>query len=863
MAMKYDFKSIESKWQRHWDENHTFRTLEDHNQKKIYILDMYPYPSGSGLHVGHPEGYTATDIYARFKRMNGFNVLHPMGWDAFGLPAERYAMQTNVHPRITTEENIGTFRRQIKSLGLSYDWEREVNTTDPKYYRWTQWIFLQIYNSWFDKRIQKARPISSLVEELEREGSARLGVRNSFTAARWKQMSRKEQYDFLSDYRLAYCAEVPVNWCEALGTVLANEEIAEWTEKGYSVERRPMRQWMMRITAYADRLLNDAKDLDWPTSTMEQQRNWIGRSEGAEIEFEITGNSKRLRVFTTRPDTLFGATYMVLAPEHPMVAELTTDKQKTVAKEYIKQASLKSDLERGTEKVKTGVFTGSYATNPATHKEIPIWIADYVLLGYGTGAIMAVPGHDDRDFEFATTFGLEILTVVRSEGETNGVYTDDGTAVNSSSDELSLDGLPTSKAKQRVSEWLERKHIGGPAVQFKLRDWLFSRQRYWGEPIPIIHLEDGSAVALSAEELPLELPQLEKFQPSGTTESPLALAQDWVNVVDKQTGMKGRRETNTMPQWAGSCWYYLRFLDPHNNKSFCDSEKERYWMPVDLYIGGAEHTVLHLMYARFWHKILFDLGFLSTKEPFTRLRHQGTILGEDSRKMSKSRGNVVNPDEIVAEYGADSFRLFEMFLGPLEEMKPWSSKGVEGVHRFLNRVWRLFVNEDGTLESNITNEASTFEFERLYHQTAKKVTEDLEGLRFNTAISQMMIFLNEAMKLEKRPRLLMEKFILLLSPFAPHISEELWRVLGHGSTLAKEEWPAYDSAKAIDQEVEVVFQINGKLRSKTLVPFNTDESGLETRALADANVKRYLDGKKIVKRIVVKNRLVNFVVTEA
>ncbi len=746
---------------------------------------------------------------------------------------------------------------------MSYDWEREINTTDPKYYKWTQWIFLQIYNSWFDHRIQKAQPITTLIRELEREGSTKLGVRNAFGVDRWKQMSRKEQYDFLSDFRLAYCAEVPVNWCEGLGTVLANEEVAEWTEKGYTVERRPMRQWMMRITAYAERLLKDAKDLDWPISTMEQQRNWIGRSEGAEIEFEIKGSPKRLRVFTTRPDTLFGATYMVLAPEHPFVLELTSDKQKSFVQEYIKQASLKSDLERGTEKVKTGVFTGSFATNPATHKEIPIWIADYVLLGYGTGAIMAVPGHDERDFEFAKTFGLEILKVVQGTGESDGIYTDEGIAVNSSSDEVNIDGLPTAKAKERVAEWLERKQIGRSAVQFKLRDWLFSRQRYWGEPIPIIYLEDGTAVPLSPEELPLELPKLEKFQPSGTTESPLALAQEWVNVVDKQTGLKGRRETNTMPQWAGSCWYYLRFLDPQNDKLFCDKQKEQYWMPVDLYIGGAEHTVLHLMYARFWHKVLFDLGFLSTKEPFTKLRHQGTILGEDSRKMSKSRGNVVNPDEIVAEYGADSFRLFEMFLGPLEEMKPWSSKGVEGVHRFLNRVWRLFVNEDGTLESNITNSAPTSEFERLYHQTAKKVTEDIEGLRFNTAISQMMIFVNEAMKSEERPRQLMEKFVLLLSPFAPHISEELWSVLGHGSTLAMEAWPAYDSSKAIDQEVEVVFQINGKLRSKTLVPFNTDESGLETKALADTNVKKYLDGKKIVKRIVVKNKLVNFVVAEA
>jgi leucyl-tRNA synthetase len=861
--MKYDFQSIEAKWQRLWDAQHAFRTTEGLRKPKMYILDMYPYPSGSGLHVGHPEGYTATDIYARFKRMNGFSVMHPMGWDAFGLPAERYAMQTNIHPKLTTEENVNTFRRQIKSLGLSYDWEREVNTTDPKYYRWTQWIFLQIYNAWYDRRADKARPISSLIEELEREGSAKLGLATTFSAKQWKQFSRKEQHDFLAQFRLVYSAEVPVNWCEALGTVLANEEVAEWTEKGYSVERRPMRQWIMRITAYAERLLRDAKVLDWPASTMEQQRNWIGRSEGAEIEFQVEGHQKHLCVFTTRPDTLFGATYMVLAPEHPLVIEITTDKQKRSIQEYAKQTSLKSDIDRGTEKVKSGVFTGAYAINPATHKKMPIWIADYVLMGYGTGAIMAVPGHDERDFEFAKAFGLEILTVIKGGEPSIEVFTDEGIAVNSSSNELSINDLPTSKAKARVVEWLEQKRIGKSAIQYKLRDWLFSRQRYWGEPIPIIHLEDGTSKALSTEELPLELPPLEKFQPSGTTESPLALALDWVNVIDRETGLKGRRETNTMPQWAGSCWYYLRYLDPRNDKSFCDKEKERYWMPVDLYIGGSEHTVLHLMYARFWHKVLFDLGHLSTNEPFMKLRHQGTILGEDSRKMSKSRGNVVNPDEIVALYGADSFRLFEMFMGPLEEMKPWNTKGVEGVHRFLNRVWRLFVNEEGTLESSIIDSDPTSDFERLYHQTAKKVTADIEALRFNTSIAQMMIFVNDATKLEKRPRQIMEKYVLLLSPFAPHICEELWAILGHGSTLAMESWPSFDPSKAIEQEIEVVFQVNGRLRSRTFVPMNTDEPALELRALADANVKKYLDGKKIVKRIVVKNKLVNFVVAES
>ena len=860
--MKYDFQRIEAKWQRYWEEHRTFQSHRDLRKQKLYVLDMYPYPSGSGLHVGHPEGYTATDIYTRFKRMKGFNVMHPMGWDAFGLPAERYAMQTNIHPKLTTEENVNTFRRQIKSLGLSYDWAREVNTTEPQYYKWTQWIFLEIYNSWYDRRAEKARPIDTLIKELELEGSKSLGIETSFLASEWKSMSRKQQEDFLAQFRLAYSAEIPVNWCEALGTVLANEEIAEWTEKGYTVERRPMRQWMMRITAYAERLLEDARELDWPVSTTEQQRNWIGRSEGAEIEFPVVGIDARLRVFTTRPDTLFGATYMVLAPEHPFVDSITSSAQKLGVQEYVKQSSLKSDLERGSQKTKSGVFTGAFAINPATRDEIPIWIADYVLMGYGTGAIMAVPGHDERDFDFAKAYGLEIVTVVKGDEEPGKAFVGEGTAINSSSEGLNINGLATAKAKEKVVQWLERERIGKFAIQYKLRDWLFSRQRYWGEPIPIIHLQDGTTKALSVKDLPLELPQLEKFQPSGTTESPLSLATDWVNVVDPETGLKGRRETNTMPQWAGSCWYYLRYLDPNNEKSLCSKEDERYWMPVDLYIGGAEHAVLHLMYARFWHKVLYDLGHVSTKEPFLKLRHQGTILGEDSRKMSKSRGNVVNPDEVVAQYGADSFRLFEMFMGPLEEMKPWSTKGVEGVYRFLNRVWRLFVDENGDLDSSISDCLITPEFERLYHQTASKVTEDIEGLRFNTAIAQMMIFVNEATKLEKRPRRIMERFVLLLSPFAPHVSEELWELLGHGSTLAKEPWPPYDATKAIDPEIEVVFQVNGKLRSKTLVPLNTDEPGLEKRALEDANVRRHLDGKKIVKRIIVKNKLVNFVVAE-
>jgi leucyl-tRNA synthetase len=672
----YPFKDIEPKWQYHWDEHKTFRTEDTFSKPKAFILDMYPYPSGAGLHVGHPEGYTATDILSRYKRMKGYNVLHPMGWDAFGLPAERYAMQTNIHPRITTEQNINTFRRQIKMLGLSYDWDREVDTTDPNYYKWTQWIFLKIYNSWYDPRANKARPIETLVEELERQGTRELQVENDFSAEEWGKKNKKEKHDVLAQFRLCYIAEIPVNWCEGLGTVLANEEVDEWTEKGYSVERRPMKQWMMRITAYAERLLEDSKELDWPQSTIEQQTNWIGRSEGAEIEFGVKGLDDKIRVFTTRPDTVFGATYMVLAPEHPLVPKVTGASERNAVERYRDQAKLKSERDRGIETEKTGVFTGGHAINPATKKEIPIWIADYVLMGYGTGAIMAVPGHDERDWEFAKQFNIPIAEVVAGGDVQVAPFIDKekGVAVNSANDEVSLNGLKFDDAFETIVGWLSAKGIGRGTIQFKLRDWLFSRQRYWGEPFPIIHLEDGTLKALSEDELPLTLPNLEKFQPSGTTESPLALATDWVHVVDKETGLKGRRETNTMPQWAGSCWYYLRYLDPRNDEQIFSREKEKYWMPIDLYVGGSEHAVLHLMYARFWHKVLFDLGYVSTKEPFMKLRHQGIILGENSKKMSKSLGNVVNPDDVVKEYGADAMRMFEMFMGPLEEMKPWSTR---------------------------------------------------------------------------------------------------------------------------------------------------------------------------------------------
>jgi len=858
--MVYPFRTIEPKWQRYWDENQTFRTERLPAKQKLYVLDMFPYPSGAGLHVGHPEGYTATDIYCRYKRMNGYTVLHPIGWDAFGLPAERYAMQTNIHPRVTTEQNILTFRRQIKMLGLSYDWSREVDTTDPAYYKWTQWIFLQIYNSWYDPRHDKARPIQSLIEEFAREGTAHLPSEHRFTAEEWSRMDRRRQHAILADFRLAYVAEIPVNWCEGLGTVLANEEVPEWAEKGYTVERRPMRQWMMRITAYAERLLRDARELDWPSSTLEQQRNWIGKSEGADVDFQVKGLDEVIRVFTTRPDTLFGATYMVLAPEHPLVRRITTKARREEVERYVAGAARMSDLQRGTQEDKTGVFTGGFAINPTNSAEIPIWIADYVLMGYGTGAIMAVPGHDERDYEFAKRFDLPIVEVVAGGNIRQQAYVGDGVGVHSANAEVSLNGLPTAEAKDRIVEWLTARRIGKATVQYKLRDWLFSRQRYWGEPIPIILLEDGTLKDLPEEELPLLLPELKKFQPSGTTESPLALALDWVEVEDAETGLRGRRETNTMPQWAGSCWYYLRFIDPDNSQHLCAPEVEREWMPVDLYVGGSEHAVLHLMYARFWHKVLYDLGHVSTKEPFMKLRHQGIILGEDSRKMSKSRGNVVNPDEVVEQYGADAMRLFEMFMGPLEEMKPWSTRGVEGVFRFLNRVWRLFLYEDGSLHPDVKESTLTPDLEHVYHATVKKVTEDIEGLRFNTAISQLMIFVNEVTRTDRRPREILEPFTVLLSPFAPHMAEELWQKLGHTASIAREPWPAYDPEKLQRSTVEVVLQVNGKVRSKIEVEVDLSEKDLEALCLADENIGRHLGGKKLVKTIVVKNKLVNLVV---
>ncbi len=805
-AVRYHFTEIEKKWQAYWEENKTFKAFEDPKfpkEKRFYVLDMFPYPSGAGLHVGHPEGYTATDIVARYKRMKGFNVLHPMGWDAFGLPAEQYAVKTGVHPAITTQQNIETFRRQLKMFGFSYDWDREVNTTDSHYFKWTQWIFLQLYKK-----------------------------------------------------GLAYLAEVPVNWCAELGTVLANEEVPEQIERGYTVVRKPMKQWMLRITAYAERLLKDLDLLDWPENIKEMQRNWIGRSEGAEIDFPIRGHQEHLKIFTTRPDTIFGATYMVLAPEHPFVDRITTAAQKSAVDDYKRKSSMKSDLER-TElsKEKTGVFTGAYAVNPATQKDIPIWIADYVLISYGTGAIMAVPGQDERDWEFAEVFGLPIIRTVQPPADFKGkAYVEDGPAINSGF----LDGLYMDEAKKKIIAWLEEKGLGKKTIHYKLRDWLFSRQRYWGEPFPLLHAEDGTIVPLDESELPLELPPVESYKPAGTGESPLATIAHWVNVKDPKTGKTFRRETNTMPQWAGSCWYYLRYIDPHNEQSFCDKEKEAYWMPVDLYVGGAEHAVLHLMYARFWHKVLYDLGHVSTPEPFMKLVNQGLILGEDSQKMSKSRGNVVNPDDVIREYGADAMRLYEMFMGPLTQVKPWSTHGVEGVYRFLQRVWRLYAGADNRLHPHVQDVEPTPEQKKILHKTIKKVGEDIEALSFNTAIAQMMIFVNELTPAEIRPRSILEPFVLVLAPFAPHIAEELWHMLGHTQSLTWEPFPEYDPALTVDDAVTLVLQVNGKIRERVDVKKGLPKA--EAEKLAIEKLHKWLEGKTIVKVVAVPDKLVNVVI---
>lgn len=851
MAREYDFASIEKKWQRFWEENKTFKAVDFADKPKYYVLDMFPYPSGAGLHVGHPEGYTATDIICRYRRMKGDNVLHPMGWDAFGLPAEQYAVETGTHPEVTTQKNVDNFRRQIKSLGFSYDWDREINTTDPGYFKWTQWIFMQLHKK-----------------------------------------------------GLAYLDEVAVNWCPALGTVLANEEVIDGrSERGnHPVERRPMKQWMLRITEYAERLLQDLDELDWPEGVKEMQRNWIGKSVGAEVIFK-TSAGPSVTVYTTRPDTLFGATYMVLSPEHPLVKEITAPECRAAVEAYQAEAAKKTDLARtelSTEK--TGAFTGAYAINPVNGVKIPIWIADYVLISYGTGAIMAVPAHDTRDFEFAQKFDLPIKCIIAPDPEAakaEGVdvaavlagkacWTGEGKLINSAnSDGLALDGMSVRESKPAATRWLAERSLGREAVKYKLRDWLFSRQRYWGEPFPIIHYEDGSIELVNDSELPVNLPEMEDFKPSGTGEPPLAKAKDWLNYTDPATGRKGRRETNTMPQWAGSCWYYLRYIDPKNPDQAWDPAKEKYWMPVDLYVGGAEHAVLHLLYSRFWHKVLFDLGLVSTKEPFRKLVNQGMILGvsyKDKRgalvptdqvdftpngpvrksdgealvefpaKMSKSLRNVVNPDDVIREYGADSMRMYEMFMGPLEATKPWSTKGVEGVFRFLKRAWRLVA------QSEIVDAPCTPEQLRVLHATIRKVSQDLDTFNFNTAISQLMIFLNEFSKCDRVPREAAEKFVLLLSPFAPHIGEELWSTLGHAETLAYEPWPVWDEKVLEVNEVEILVQVLGKPKARLMMPVDADQEAASKLALAAPEVQAALGGKPVRKVIYVPKRLVNIVI---
>jgi len=804
MISGYDHQHIEQKWQRYWEKNSSFKAIEDNSKPKYYILDMFPYPSGQGLHVGHPLGYTATDVVSRYKRMKGFNVLHPMGWDAFGLPAEQYALQTGTHPAETTAENIDNFRRQIKTIGLSYDWDREINTTDPKYYKWTQWIFLQLFNK-----------------------------------------------------DLAYEAEVPVNWCPELGTVLANEEVIDGkSERGdHPVYRVPMRQWMLKITEYSESLLEGLDELDWPEGIKELQRNWIGRSEGAEVIFQLPSIDDSITVFTTRPDTLFGATYMVLAPEHPLVGRLTVPDKKKQVKKYVEKALRKSDLARSElEKEKTGVFLGSFAINPANEEHIPIWISDYVLMTYGTGAIMAVPGEDQRDWDFAKKYDLPIVRTVQPPDKFHGeAYSDDGPAVNSDF----LNGLKIVDAKEKIIDWLEKNKRGCSAIQYKLRDWLFSRQRYWGEPFPVIHF-DGDVEAVAETDLPVELPEVEDYKPSKSGDPPLSNAGDWLTVdID---GKSGIRETNTMPQWAGSCWYFLRFVDPQNDDEPWNKDIESYWMPVDLYIGGQEHAVLHLLYARFWHHVLYDLGHVSTKEPFKKLVNQGMILGEDGAKMSKSRGNVINPDEIIDRYGADSLRLFYMFLGPLEKAKPWSVSGIQGSNRFIRRVWSMLTEENGNLSKKICDIEADNDLTRLIHQTIKKVTDDIEALRFNTAISQLMILVNEIKERDKYPKTAVELLVLLMSPFTPHMCEELWEKLGYDDTLTYFNWPEYSEKLAKEELISIAVQINGKRRAEIEVAPGIDEESALALALEHENVKKYVDGNEIKKTVLVKDRLLSIVV---
>lgn len=884
--MEYKFGEIEKKWQEYWEENKTFKTGMDTSLPKYYILDMFPYPSGSGLHVGHPEGYTATDILARYKRMKGFNVLHPMGWDAFGLPAEQYAIETGTHPAATTKHNIETFRRQIKSLGLGYDWDREVNTTDPGYFKWTQWIFIRLYNTWFDEDRQKGRPIEELT--IPRE---------------IKILGDKAVREYTDSKRLAYYANAQVWYCSHCQIVCSNEEVltdGSHEKCGNQVSKRNLKQWMLRIPLYAERLLEGLDDLDWPAGIKDMQKNWIGKSTGAELDFKIEGSEHKLRVFTTRPDTLFGATYMVLAPEHELVKELTTPGQEKDVKDYIKSSALKSEMDRtDLSKEKTGVFTGSYALNPVNLEKIPIWIADYVLMGYGTGAIMAVPSNDERDFEFAKTFQLKINPILDPANVDKNLrtrilakeecWTGDGNYINSSSIKTGLDinGLNKDEGIKKTISWLEDNKLGTPKVNYKMRDWLFSRQRYWGEPFPVIHWEDGEIEILNESKLPLELPDMDDYKPGRNGESALANAGDWLNVTDGK-GRKGRRETNTMPQWAGSCWYYLRYIDPANTDAPFSKEKEAYWMPVDLYVGGAEHAVLHLLYSRFWHKVLFDLGIVSTNEPYRKLFNQGMILafayetstgakvasdlveekdgkyfhiktGEELNqivaKMSKSLKNVINPDDVIAKYGADSLRLYEMFMGPLEATKPWSEQGVKGVYGFLGRAYRFFADS-----KNIHTNEEDPEIIKTLHHTIKKVGQDIEGLRFNTAISQMMIFTNLCIKKGRVNKDTASSFASVLAPFAPHLAEEIWEKLGNSASIASQAFPVYNENLLVEDELEYPVSFNGKMRFKISLPSDATKAAVEEAVLKNEKAEKWLKDKDLVKVIVVPGKIVNIVV---
>jgi leucyl-tRNA synthetase len=884
--MDYNFSEFEQKWQKYWLDNKLFSSEIDTSKPKFYCLDMFPYPSGAGLHVGHPEGYTATDIICRYKRAKGFNVLHPMGWDAFGLPAEQYAIQTGTHPAITTQKNCNTFRGQIQSLGLSYDWDREINTTDPAYFKWTQWIFIKLYNTWFDKDLQKGRPISELTipEEIKNEG-------------------KDSVRDYINSKRLAYYDNAQVWWCKHCKTVCANEEVLNdgSHEKcgTKEVERRYLKQWMLRIPHYAERLIQGLENLDWPLGVKDMQRNWIGKSTGAEVDFKIDGLDKNLTVYTTRPDTLFGATYMVIAPEHEFVTEITTEEQKSKVESYIKAAALKSDLDR-TElaKEKTGVFTGRYAINPLTGTQIPIWVADYVLMGYGTGAIMAVPAHDTRDFEFAKTFGLQIICILDPQSADNEMrekvlrgdacWTEDGAYINSANENigLNINGLGKKEGIKTVIDWLGQRNLGKATVNYKIRDWLFSRQRYWGEPFPIIHWEDGEVTVVEEANLPVELPKTDKYQPSESGESPLANATEWLEVVD-ENGRKGRRETNTMPQWAGSCWYYLRYIDPTNDKEPFSKVKENYWMPVDLYVGGAEHAVLHLLYSRFWHKVLFDLGIVSTDEPYQKLFNQGMILAfayetatgskvpsdlvdeKDGKyfhtetkeelkqivaKMSKSLKNVVNPDDVVSVHGADSLRLYEMFMGPLDATKPWTDTGVKGVYNFLKRVYYFFAEPTNIIEGEEDKETL-----KALHQTIKKVGENIEEMKFNTSISQMMIFTNHCYKKGSVTKATAETFAKVLAPFAPHIAEELWSIYGNEPSISKQEWPEVNESYLVEDTFSYPVSFNGKTRYQLELPADMPSSEIEKAVLENELSLKWIEGKEVVKMIIVPKKIVNIV----